>query len=91
MVNDHITDPAVLIVPHFLTFSTHHNFGSQGKDDDLDCAADIRERYPIDEVWNLMMDADEEFHRANGVAPMGPWNYWLVPLLKESWEWTMLV
>ena len=56
----------------------------KGKDDDLDCAADIRERYPIDEVWNLMMDADEEFHRANGVAPVGPWNYWVVPLLKES-------
>lgn len=37
---------------------------NRGKDDDLDCAADIRERYPIDEVWNLMMDADEEFHKA---------------------------
>ncbi|CAK9083595.1 Calcium-dependent protein kinase 1 [Durusdinium trenchii] len=34
-----------------------------GKDEDLDCASDIRERYPIDEIWNLMMDADEEFHQ----------------------------
>lgn len=86
--------------------------GNQGKDEDLDCASDIRqgavpkkskvdgsrlpwlrvqgaapavrsktsirsdlrwvggtipiavrERYPIDEIWNLMMDADEEFHQ----------------------------
>lgn len=38
----------------------------RGKDDDLECAANIREHYPIDEVWNLMMDADEEFHKAGG-------------------------
>eukprot|EP00913_Durusdinium_trenchii_P008709 g8180.t1 len=64
-----------------------------GKDEDLDCASDIRERYPIDEIWNLMMDADEEFHQdrlklfadskgANGATPVGAWNYWVIPLLK---------
>lgn len=36
-----------------------------GKDEDLECATEIRQRYPVDELWNLMMDADEQFHQAH--------------------------
>ena len=55
-----------------------------GKDEDLEGCTEIRARYPVDELWNLMMDADEQFHQANGMPPVGPWNYWLIPLLRDK-------
>ncbi|CAE7360143.1 unnamed protein product, partial [Symbiodinium natans] len=57
-----------------------------GRDSDLPGAAHVRECFPAHELWTLMGHASEEFRQANPAKdlPPGPWNYWVLPLLKEA-------
>ncbi|CAJ1345451.1 unnamed protein product, partial [Effrenium voratum] len=55
-----------------------------GRDSDLcvDCA-EIKEKYPLLELWSLMAEAAQEMGEVNS-SHVVPWEYWVIPLLKET-------